>query len=289
MQLKNRIKQNASIDSAGLIVFGAALAGHEAVDLEVAANDNFQYLLEDGTGNYELGVHSQTWNDPTMDTFRTVSQSNVGGGSGFAPSTSGLTLSIVQVASSGIATSADIPDGPRAAGTNAMALGPGAQALKDWSTAIGLSAEAKMTGEIAVGPSGYSYPSWVPVSCFVDTESSDDLQFPAATGYLEIASAMLPNKGVVRITGTIMVSDADAEAAESTQVFDVSLMLTNIGGFLVELGSSAFTPLVTGSTVTEVSFFHSGGRITMSNDDTSVAYIAQGLLHLHWVSADDWW
>jgi hypothetical protein len=224
-----------------------------------------------------------------MDTFRTVSQSNVGSGSGFAPSTSGLTLSIVQVASSGIATSADISDGPRTAGSNAIALGPGAQALGDWSTAIGLGAAAKVAGEIALGPSGYSYPSWVPVSCFVDPESSDDLQFPAATGYLEITSAMLPNKGVVRITGTIMVSDADAEAAESTQVFDVSLILTNIGGFLNQLGSSTFTPLVSGSTVAGVSFFHSGGRITMSNDSTSVGYFAQGLLHLHWVTANDWW
>lgn len=278
MQLKNRIKQEASINSVGKIVFGAAVAGYNAVDLEVDADDQFWYLLEDGSGGFELGGYYQ-YADGSGG--RWVDQSNVRSGLGFASSTTGLTLSIVQTAEKMVASSAG-GYGPRAAGSYAMAVGDDAEALRDYSLAVGPKAKTTYPGEAALGFHQAPYPSWVNV--FADVPASES----GALTNFAFASGQLYGKGVLRVTGSILLTNSATESASETQVVDVSLMLTDIGGTAAVLGTPAFTNLVSGSGLSDITVSYSGGTINIDNAGTDDV-VASGLLYLQWLSLNNYW
>ena len=98
----------------------------------------------------------------------------------------------------------------------------------------------------------------------------------------------ISGKGVLRITGTLTATDADTESAANTNVYDVSIILTDIGGVLAALGTPSFTPLVAGSGVSGLSFSYSGGKISVENIGAN-NYTVNGLLHLHWIATNYWW
>lgn len=281
MQLKNRIKQEASIDATGKIVFGAAVAGYNAVTLEVDKSDQFWYLLENGSGGYELGGYYQSWDGFTMGYGRWVDQSNVRSGLGFDVSTTGLTLSIVQTAEKSVSSTSG-GYGPRTAGVVSMAVGDDAEALLDYSMAVGISAKATYLGEAVFGFGQRPYPSWVNVFAEVtasDTQPLADFAF---------AAGQLYGKGVLRITGSVLLTNSVTESATETQVVDVSLLLTDIGGTAAVLGTPAFTNLVSGSGLSGITLSYSGGTINIANAGSDDV-VAVGLLYLQWLSLDDWW
>lgn len=286
MLLKDRIKQAASIDAGGAIVFGAALADHEAVVLP-PDNEAFSYLLEDGSGGFELGSCIATWTGTVHEIFRYVRKSNVGGGLGFAVSTTGLTLSIVQTAAMSVAAYDDEGTGPRTAGVWSMAVGPRAEALHEYSTAIGPISRTMYPGEVALGFSQDSYPSWLVVGGGV---LPDDVGV-SLYGF-SLSTGMIYDKGLLRVTGTITAFDEDDENAAKVQVFDVSMLLVDLNGAITALGTPTFTTMVPGSGITGVTlaFGLDGGvgAIYASNSGTSNVFL-RGLLHLQWVTAGDWW
>ena len=292
MQIKDRIKQAASINDVGQIIFGAALEGHYAVELETERSDNFQYLLEDGSGGFELGLYNQIWYPTTlsMNAYRVVTSSNVGSnGSGFEYGTTGLTLSIVQTAGMSSSHSSQNPAGPRTAGFACLAVGPASEALHNYSTAIGVESRTVFSGETAIGFSWACYPSWVSVGAVANAGGSSFIKCGVEwTNELAFIVGQIRGKGVLRITGTLTATDADTESAANTNVYDVSIILTDIGGVLAALGTPSFTPLVAGSGVSGLSFSYSGGKISVENIGAN-NYIVNGLLHLHWIATNYWW
>lgn len=157
----NRIRCTATINASGVIVVGSPATGFVAptnlwadgASVATGTVGEHRYLLEDGTGGWELGVVVCT---TTTTSTRTVLQTNVNAPTGYANNATGLTLSMVgeDVASWAHRRAALTESAPAAldtgmaagcnasAGAGAVAVGYNAKALGDYALAIGINAGA---------------------------------------------------------------------------------------------------------------------------------------------------
>ena len=157
----NRIRCAATINGSGTIVIGAPATGFiaptnlwaDGASIAAGTVGEHRYLLEDASGGWELGVVICT---TTTVSTRTVLQTNVNTPTGYAISTTGLTLSMVaddtaMWASRRSALTESAPaalDTGMAAGCNAsagvgaVAVGYNAKALGDYALAVGINSGA---------------------------------------------------------------------------------------------------------------------------------------------------
>lgn len=152
----NRIRCAAATNGFGVINTFAAETGFLAPTnlwansggMAVGTIGTHHYLLEDGAGGWELGTVVTT---STSASTRTVVQSNMNAGAGFANDVTGLTMSMVgdDMAALACRRTTLTEDAPSAAGVG-LAAGAGAAAA-DEGVAVGYQAQARGLGAVAVG------------------------------------------------------------------------------------------------------------------------------------------
>ncbi len=157
----NRIRCTATINASGVIVVGSPATGFVAptnlwadgASVATGTVGEHRYLLEDGTGGWELGVVVCT---TTTTSTRTVLQTNVNAPTGYANNATGLTLSMVadDTASWASRRSTLTESAPAAldtgmaagcnasAGVGSVAVGYNARALGDYALSVGIDAGA---------------------------------------------------------------------------------------------------------------------------------------------------
>ena len=151
----NRIRCTATIDGSGVINTVAAVSGYQLPAnlwaggaMASGTVGTHQYVLEDGSGQWELGVVVTTG---AFVSTRTVIQSNANAGAGFSNGATGLTLSIVSDdMGSWACHRQNLTDSPPSASGSGLAAGASAEAA-DTSMAIGKGAKARGAYAIAIG------------------------------------------------------------------------------------------------------------------------------------------
>lgn len=284
----NRIRCTASINGFGVINVDTAIAGYRVpTDLWAGGTmasgtiGTHQYILEDDTGGWELGVVVTTG---TYTSTRTVIHSNMNSGAGFANDATGLTLSIVGddlsawachrqnltdnaplASGSGLAAGANavaadcsvaIGKTTLAKGAYATAMGEnaGSPTAYDNATSLGALANAAALGATALGvgatavlPSevclGEYAVSHVPVSGTHTGSASAVAAGGAAVDFRDFT-------GYFMVQATIRIEDdANPDTLAYTKAFSANYFLYSDGATCTTLGTPTITTVYTGGSV----------------------------------------
>lgn len=266
----NRVKTASSIDSSGRIVIGAAITGYVRPAVELwqytgqtvdSVAGSHPYLLEDATGEWEIGVVTVA-TDGGAGTRNTMESSS----GAFANSTADLTLSMGPAALHVFAynnTAAATP--PQASGTSlaaggnarvvhplagCVAVGSAATVYAANSVAVGNNARAFVADETVVGSSELARARTMALQItFPGTASATALKSSADVpmNLMDHDAAITPRyAGIMRVTGTVEVRDANVAPESATiRVFDVdyTVSINPDTPALAVLGTATFTQI----------------------------------------------
>ena len=303
----NRIKFNATLDASGRIVVGSAVTGyrvppvslwvHTGQTLYVEGHHN--YLLENAAGDWELGcMHVASDGTTTRDAIEYS-------GSGFAPSATGLTCSMVASVNNAVATGAfygagseprasynSIAIGPYAEATIGMyeglAIGNGAWAIADKAIAIGAGMIALKPNETVVGGADSGCQRQIIVQ-WEGESSADNGPFRHSGGdamdfgdYDAILATRKP--GIIRVRGTVVAwFTATDQTSAVSKVYDVDYLvfIDPTAGTATSIGTPAFTSKFAGGSSPNItlSVQASTGAMYMSTTATAMFY-ARAVLQL---------
>jgi len=317
--INNRIRCAASTNGSGVIDTFAANSGFLAPTnlwansggMAVGTVGTHHYLLEDTTGGWELGTVVTT---STSASTRTVVQSNMNSGAGFANDVTGLTMSMVgddmaalachrttllenspSAAGNGLAAGASsvAADAGTAVGYQAKALGftstsigsnAGDTLAADYSTAVGAGSVAHGAYSTALGAYAYAfYPGEIVLGDRIrviplsgEHGATATVMEDWATGSA-VAVTFADAAGHHGVTANVRVYDFDGVASDLAvnKIFKVSYDIFSDGTTLTVLGSPVITTVHTGASV---------GATTLTIDATTgvpkISYSGGGASHL---------
>ena len=246
----NRVKTASSIDSSGRIVIGAAITGYVRPAVELwqytgqtvdSVAGSHPYLLEDATGEWEIGVVTVA-TDGGAGTRNTLESSS----GAFANSTAAATppqASGTSLAAGGNARVVHPLAGCVAVGSAATVYGAN-------SVAMGNNARAFVADETVVGSSEIARVRTLALQInFPSTASATALKSSAnvAMNLMDHDAAITPRSpGIMRVTGTVEVRDANVAPESATiRVFDVdyTISINPDTPALAVLGTATFTQI----------------------------------------------
>lgn len=297
----NRVKQAVELtaDPDPNMVFGAAVPGYRAVTLSPPwGTGAFSYYISNADGSvFEVGQYYAYYDSFSGSVLsgRVCDISSDGEYTPLTAGTQGLTLTVVGGDVNSVATSRGSP-GPSALAIQSLAVGPGAIAAHQYSGAFGMFVETRVHGEYAFGHDGHPRRSHVSGQVYVSPESVDLLQSPGSDEQIVFDAGVLPGKGVLRITGHVLVTNGDTEDPADTQVFEVSVLKYVIGPSGSLHGwwngtAPTFTPLISpsDSTMTDVVLDMDYGGLRVTNNSTTRGVIVSALLVVDYLDVQDWW
>lgn len=152
-KLVNRAKMSTATTGTGTITLGTAESGYQSfADAGVVDADVVRYVIEDGT-DWEIGTGTYTATGTTLT--RTVSESS---NADAALNLSGSAVVYVSATAEDIPPVLELyaenpvtPTTPTAIGTNAFAIGSGANANGNYGISLGFVSDAKGNQSVAVG------------------------------------------------------------------------------------------------------------------------------------------
>lgn len=285
MKMINRIKCEATIDGAGIVIPGAARPGFNAITdtwspgAEVPGD--YPYLLTDAAGDWELGYHRVSSGGVLYGGTRTVVDSSAGD---FPTGHPGLVMSQGPLASNMV--SGPIGNAPQSAGTSiaigagsfvavgknrsisigsptyvdaakAVCIGAdaGAQAAGGSSVSIGDSVNADLYGMVAIGEyENRGNIRWLPIRnevVLADGEKDFMTDNLATLDFSAWGMAGYRANGAVRLRGTITIDDAAHPGVKAyTKVVTFDYMLWLASGVAEVVGTPDITTVFTGGSAT---------------------------------------
>ena len=241
--LVNRAKMSTSTTGTGTITLGSAETGYQTfADAGVANGDVVRYVIEDGN-DWEIGSGTYTATGTTLS--RTVSESS---NADAALNLSGSAVVFITAAAGDVFQGelfAESYDGtstkPTASGTNTIAIGVNAYAVNEYSIAIGRNAsaqggsqaialgegaDARQVAAVAIGLDSYANGS-ASVALGRDAQAISGSNATAisksyASGASSLAAAIANNTSSYGATGSNSIAIGYLSKAEDTYAIALS-------------------------------------------------------------------